>query len=99
MQKRLKVVIEDDETIVIDNARLKEASGISIIISDAFEKNSGLIVDIEPEDNAFYKGTRKAISAIVSAGVPVEQLRYKIDGNLITIDELRQRPPTWGDPD
>ncbi len=95
MQKRLKVIIEDDETIVINNERLKEVPEISIIISEAFEKNSDLIVDIEPKDNAFYRGTRKAISAIVSAGVPVEQLRYNIDGNLITIDELRQRPPTW----
>ena len=97
MQKRLKIIIEDDETIVINNERLKESPEISTIIREAFEQNADLIVDIEPKDNTFYRGTRKAISAIVTAGVPVEQLRYKIDGDLITIDELRQRPPTWGD--
>ena len=97
MQQHLKVIIEDDETIVINGEQLKETPDISIIIKEAFEKHPGLIVDIEPKDNAFYRGTRKAISAIVSAGVPVEQLRYNIDGNLISIDEWRQRPPTWSD--
>lgn len=95
MNNQIKAVIVDDETILIDGRRLVEKDEVAETLRSALQSNPNFILVIEPTKNEYYKGTGKLIYASQRVGVPVENLRYTMEGGeVVTFDELRARNPT-----
>lgn len=94
MNKQIKAIIVDDETVLIDGREIVERDELAVALLSALKSDPNLILVIEPTKNSSYKGTGKVIYASQRVGVPVENLRYTMeDGDVVTFDELRAQNP------
>jgi len=88
----LSARIASDDDIRIGDDRFSEKSEVSDFLTRVLADSPDIILIIEPSDHSFYKGIGKVIYASQSAGVPVENLRYKLEtGEIVTFDELEAR--------
>ena len=95
MDKPIKAVIMDDETVVMDGRKLVGNDQIADALREALQSDPNFILLIEPTKNGGYRGTGKLIYASQRVGVPIENLRYTLeDGEVVTLDELRARNPS-----
>jgi hypothetical protein len=89
---KLSVLIAGDDDIRIGDDRFSEKPEVSIFLTRILADDPDVILVIEPSSHSFYKGIGKVIYASQSAGVPVENLKYKLEhGEIVTFDELRSR--------
>ena len=94
MNHQIKVIIVDDETVLIDGREIVERDEVAAALMSALKRDPNFILVIEPTKNSSYKGTGKVIYASQRVGVPVENLRYTMEhGDVVTFDELRARTP------
>lgn len=78
---------------MIDGRKLVEKDEVAEALRSALQSNPNFILVIEPK-NEYYKGMGKVIYASPRVGVPVENLRYTMEGGeVVTFDELRARNP------
>jgi hypothetical protein len=92
MGNHIKAVILDDETILLDGRKLIGQDELAEALGLALQGDPDFILVIEPAENDHYKGTGKVIYASQRVGVPVENLRYTMEGGeVVSFDELRAR--------
>ena len=94
MDKHIKIVIVDDDTISIDGRTLVERDELVEALGSAVQSDPNLTLVIEPKSPEYYKGIGKVIYASRHAGVPVENLRLTMeDGKVVSFAELRSGNP------
>lgn len=95
MEKQLRVIVEDDETMSIDGRRLSGRDELVDALKSAVASDPGVVLVIAPESSDNYHGIGKVIYASQYAGVPPAQLRYTMaDGTVVTPDEMQSRNRT-----
>ena len=89
---KLSVFIADDDDIRIGGERFSQKPEVSVFLERILADDPDVILVIEPASSSLYKGIGKVIYASQSAGVPIENLRYKLEnGEIVTFDELKSR--------
>lgn len=97
MEKQLKAVILDDESVAIDGRTLVANDEIVAAITAALQRDPDIVVVIDPIKPGAYKAIGKVIYGSQRAGVPVANLRLTTpDGAVVTIGDLQAQPPLSG---
>ncbi|MEX5745198.1 hypothetical protein [Massilia sp. X63] len=96
MNNHITAVVVDDDTILLDGRKLLGMLEVANALKSALESDPHFTLVIESESTGHYRGIGTVIYASQRVGVPVENLRWKMDdGALVSLDELRAQsaPP------
>lgn len=92
MGNRIRAIVEDDDTLIVDGRTMGQPGELSAAIRTALEADAASVLVIQPRRSDYYKGIGKLIYASQAAGMPVENLRYAAeDGEELTFEALRAR--------